>query len=118
MRRVRSGWVLQQRLSFGMPSNRTEILNEVGFAPRTTNSFSPLTHFWDLYVCVYTGVFFPFSQHMKQLLRFGIDHVICHDELKMAMLACGTLCPAFLPFVINAMRSTNDEAADFVQHSR
>ncbi|CAN0029415.1 unnamed protein product [Ascophyllum nodosum] len=42
----------------------------------------------------------------EQLLRFGIDHVICHDELKMAMLACASLFPAFLPFAINAMRSS------------
>lgn len=43
-----------------------------------------------------------------QLLRFGITHVICHDELKMSMLACATLFPAFLPFAINAMRSSSD----------
>ncbi|CAM9612374.1 unnamed protein product, partial [Sphacelaria rigidula] len=42
-----------------------------------------------------------------QLLGFGIDHVICHDEIKMAMLACGTLCPSFLPFVVNTVRSGN-----------
>ena len=46
-----------------------------------------------------------------QLLRFGIDHVICHDELKMSILACATLFPAFLPFAINAMRSSSDPAA-------
>ncbi|CAN0021824.1 unnamed protein product, partial [Ectocarpus fasciculatus] len=44
----------------------------------------------------------------EQLLRFGINHVICHDELKMSMLACATLFPAFLPFAINAMRSSSD----------
>lgn len=44
----------------------------------------------------------------SQLLRFGINHVICHDELKMSMLACATLFPAFLPFAINAMRSSSD----------
>lgn len=44
----------------------------------------------------------------SQLLRFGINHVICYDELKMSMLACATLFPAFLPFAINAMRSSSD----------
>ncbi|CAN0464754.1 unnamed protein product, partial [Ectocarpus sp. 12 AP-2014] len=44
----------------------------------------------------------------EQLLRFGINHVVCHDELKMSMLACATLFPAFLPFAINAMRSSSD----------
>lgn len=44
----------------------------------------------------------------SQLLRFGINHVICHDELKMSMLACATMFPAFLPFAINAMRSSSD----------
>eukprot|EP00752_Nemacystus_decipiens_P007555 g6749.t1 len=43
------------------------------------------------------------SKH--QLLGFGIDHVICLDELKLSMLAVSTLCPAFLPFVANCVRS-------------
>lgn len=40
-----------------------------------------------------------------QLLGFGIDHVICLDELKLSMLAVSTLCPAFVPFVANGVRS-------------
>ncbi|CAN0496670.1 unnamed protein product, partial [Ectocarpus sp. 12 AP-2014] len=40
-----------------------------------------------------------------QLLGLGIDHVICLGELKMSMLASATLCPAFLPFVANCVRS-------------
>lgn len=41
----------------------------------------------------------------RQLLGFGIDHVICLDELKLSMLAVSTLCPAFLPLVANCVRS-------------
>ncbi|CAM9604592.1 unnamed protein product [Pylaiella littoralis] len=44
--------------------------------------------------------------HSKdQLMGFGIDHVICLNELKLSMLASATLCPAFLPFVANCVRS-------------
>ena len=40
-----------------------------------------------------------------QLLGFGVDHVMCLNELKLSMLAVATLCPAFLPLVANSMRS-------------
>eukprot|EP00903_Cladosiphon_okamuranus_P006121 g6025.t2 len=52
------------------------------------------------------------SKH--QLLGFGIDHVICLDELKLSMLAVSTLCPAFLPFVANCVRSCENSRGSSV----
>lgn len=51
----------------------------------------------------------PLSRQ-AQLLGFGIDHVMCYDEVKMAMLACGTLFPSFLPFIVNAVHGGAGES--------
>lgn len=73
------------------------------FQPNSLVHSSEQCFFASRYLYLFPAIFL-----CSQLLRFGINHVICHDEVKMSMLACATLFPAFLPFAINAMRSSSD----------
>jgi hypothetical protein len=48
----------------------------------------------------------PDACHGSVLQGFGVDTIISQVHLKMSMMAYGTLCPAFLPFITSSLRST------------